>query len=82
METDGDTLANDLINRYASLAYAKAAEYANVAAGLGDSQALKVYTRAQEILRGRGYDVYARLVDADGPPDPLEELRARLIRVK
>jgi hypothetical protein len=63
METDGETLANDLISRYASQAYTKAAYYANVAAELGDTQALNVYTKAQEILRGRGYDVFARLTD-------------------
>ena len=90
MEQDGAALANDLIQRYGPEAYTKAAYYANVAAALGDPLALRVYVRAQEILRERGYDRYARLVaaddnhvpDADGPPDPLEDLRARLIRVK
>lgn len=82
METDGATLASDLIQRYGPRAYTKAAELADVAAGLGDPVGVRVYTAAQEILRGRGYDVYARLVDADGPPDALEELRERLQRVK
>lgn len=59
MESNGAVLAEELITRYASHAYERAAHYANVAERVGDPVGIAAYTEAQRILRERGYDRYA-----------------------